>query len=163
MWFEIRLHPVERETFFEVKFAVRIFVEDEFGQPGFYLDHGHLAVELDLAIRADGNVFTGQELIFALPLSEILQLFSGVLDAIAEGHSQGIIHRDLKPGNILVTGDGTVKLLDFGIAKLLQPDKGTHWPTITEDGALALTPVLRWRSGTRLVPAFVPAVVVKLV
>jgi len=58
-----------------------------------------------------------------MPLGEVRELFSGVLQAIEEGHSQGIVHRDLKPDNILVSGDGDMrhpKVVDFGIAKILE-------------------------------------------
>jgi formylglycine-generating enzyme required for sulfatase activity len=58
-----------------------------------------------------------------MPLGEVRELFSGVLLAIEEGHSQGIVHRDLKPDNILVAGEGDVrhpKVVDFGIAKILE-------------------------------------------
>ena len=68
-----------------------------------------------------------------------LELFVQVLDAVGHAHQHRIVHRDLKPSNILVTRDGTVKLLDFGIAKLLEPEPGDQsWSTT--GGMLMLTP-----------------------
>jgi eukaryotic-like serine/threonine-protein kinase len=65
-------------------------------------------------------------------------LFLDVLSAVAHAHSHLIIHRDIKPTNILVTHSGTVKLLDFGIAKLL--DDATGSASLTKSSAAALTP-----------------------
>jgi serine/threonine protein kinase/Tfp pilus assembly protein PilF len=69
-----------------------------------------------------------------------LRLFLEVLDAVAHAHANLVVHRDLKPSNILVRKDGAVKLLDFGIAKLLGQEGSGGELQITAEGERALTP-----------------------
>ena len=70
-----------------------------------------------------------------------VRLFLQVLGAVSHAHGRLILHRDLKPSNILVTKDGSVKLLDFGIAKLLEGDGQTTPPSeLTRLGGAAMTP-----------------------
>lgn len=74
----------------------------------------------------------------ALDVPARLGLFLQVLEAVGRAHARGVIHRDLKPSNILVTPQGEVRLLDFGIARLLQTEPGTG--AVTQAWGRALTP-----------------------
>jgi Tol biopolymer transport system component len=71
-----------------------------------------------------------------IPLPAALLIARQIIDALETAHEQGIVHRDLKPANVKVRADGVVKVLDFGLAKVLARDQGheTHSPTLS-DGA----------------------------
>ena len=97
------------------------------------LEHPNIARLLDGGTTKDKVAFLVMEYVEGVPLTEHckdkckttkqrLQVFLKVCEAVKFAHQNLVIHRDLKPNNILVTADGTVKLLDFGVAKLLQPD-----------------------------------------
>jgi serine/threonine-protein kinase len=71
----------------------------------------------------------------ALPIDEALEVCKQIAEAVEAAHEKGVIHRDLKPGNVMVKPDGTVKVLDFGLAKAMLDDPGTTYspdsPTVT--------------------------------
>lgn len=75
-----------------------------------------------------------------LPVRARLRLFLAVCDAVQHAHQHLVVHRDLKPQNILVTPAGATKLLDFGIAKVLDPEKTSAGPEVTIDVMRFLTP-----------------------
>jgi len=85
--------------------------------------------------KVDGK--TLREVLFSgpLPIKRLLQIAAQIADGLARAHEAGIVHRDLKPENLMVTKDGLVKILDFGLAKLTQTgsgsDEASHLPTET--------------------------------
>lgn len=114
------------------------------------LEHAGIARLFDAGVSATGQPYLVLEYVDGQRIDEyvraqglspvaIVRLFLGVLDAVAHAHASLIVHRDLKPSNILVRRDGAVKLLDFGIAKLLDADAGAPRTPTMED-ARALTP-----------------------
>ncbi|MGH7525437.1 MAG: protein kinase domain-containing protein, partial [Gemmatimonadales bacterium] len=115
------------------------------------LAHPGIARLLDAGVSAGGQPYLvleyvdGQRIDHFVrermpPLHDRVRLFLQVLAAVGHAHANLIVHRDLKPSNILVTGDGTVKLLDFGIAKLLDAEGSDERSALTLEGGRALTP-----------------------
>ncbi|HXP86087.1 MAG TPA: serine/threonine-protein kinase [Bryobacteraceae bacterium] len=97
------------------------------------LDHPNIASLLDGGAAPDGRPYLVMEYIEGIPITdyadqhklaipERLEMFRTVCSAVQYAHQNLVVHRDLKPSNILVTAGGVPKLLDFGIAKLLEPD-----------------------------------------
>jgi serine/threonine-protein kinase len=114
------------------------------------LEHAHIARLYDAGVDREGRPYLAMEYVEgrpideycrerALPLRERIGLLLQVAAAVAHAHARLVVHRDLKPGNILVTADGQVQLLDFGIAKLIEGDR-TEETFLTELAGRALTP-----------------------
>ena len=112
------------------------------------LDHANVARLLGGGRADDGRPWLAMEFVEGEPLTaycdrrrlginERLALFGTVCDAVAYAHRSLVVHRDLKPSNVLVADDGAVKLLDFGIAKLLDADADEP---ATRTGRMLLTP-----------------------
>ena len=115
------------------------------------LEHPNIARLLDGGAAEDGLPYFAMELIQGLPITEYcdqhklsvndrLSLFLRVCGAVEFAHQHLVIHRDIKPGNILVTENGVPKLLDFGIAKILEPDLAGQSLDVTLTAFRVLTP-----------------------
>jgi serine/threonine protein kinase/Tfp pilus assembly protein PilF len=114
------------------------------------LEHPHIARFYDAGIDSDGSPYLAMEYVqgqaltnwcdaHLLGVAARLQLFLQVAEAVQYAHQKQVIHRDLKPSNILVTESGEVRLLDFGIAKLLEADEADQTQLTSVHGR-ALTP-----------------------
>ncbi|MEZ5066899.1 MAG: serine/threonine-protein kinase [bacterium] len=113
------------------------------------LDHPNIAKLLDGGITGDGRPYFALEYVEGSPITryadeqrlgvdERVDLFRKVCAAVAYAQQRLVVHRDLKPSNILVTPEGEPKLLDFGIAKLFDPDQ--RRPDLTQEGTSVFTP-----------------------
>ncbi|GAB5535936.1 MAG: hypothetical protein Rubg2KO_21850 [Rubricoccaceae bacterium] len=111
------------------------------------LEHPGIAGFLDAGVMADGTPWFAMEYVEGEPLDrhcdarrlsvpDRLALFERVCEAVAYAHRNLVVHRDLKPSNVLVTDEGEVKLLDFGIARLLEDDDDG----LTRTGITPMTP-----------------------
>jgi serine/threonine-protein kinase len=115
------------------------------------LAHPNIAQLYDAGLSEKGHPFLAMELVDGKDLTRYcedaqcdiaqrLQLFEQILDTVHYAHMRFIAHRDLKPSNILVTERGQIKLLDFGIAKLLAPEESGEPTELTRLGGRLLTP-----------------------
>ena len=115
------------------------------------LDHPSIARLLDGGLHTDGRPYFAMELVEGEPITTYcdqrnlsidarVRLFCRVCDAVQYANGRLIVHRDLKPANIFVSAAGDLKLLDFGIAKLLTDDDASASTELTGTGVRPLTP-----------------------
>jgi non-specific serine/threonine protein kinase/serine/threonine-protein kinase len=115
------------------------------------LQHPNIVTLVDGGVTADGQPFIVMEFIDGQPLTEYcrrqaspvdarLRLFQQLCSAVAFAHRHLVVHRDLKPSNVLVTSEGVVKVLDFGVAKLLEPSGESAGAGATQSLLAPMTP-----------------------
>jgi serine/threonine-protein kinase len=115
------------------------------------LNHAHIARLLDGGVTDDGLPYLVLEHVAGQPIDRFceeheltvrqrLELFLTVVDATQFAHRNLVVHRDLKPSNIFVTAEGEVKLLDFGLAKLLEPGLSREFRSTSQTGHRWMTP-----------------------
>jgi serine/threonine-protein kinase len=127
---------------------------ERFRREGMFLArlaHPHIARLIDAGVSASGQPYLVLEYVAGLQIDEYcdrralriearLRLFLDVLSAVAHAHANLLVHRDLKPSNVLITAQRQVKLLDFGIAKLLESDGDSpHKTPLTHGAATVMT------------------------
>ena len=115
------------------------------------LNHPNIAVIHDIIEQEEGTGYLVLEYVPGetlaqriarkpLKLQEVLSIARQIAEAVSKAHDKGIVHRDLKPGNIKITSDGRVKVLDFGLAKAAGSEAEEYDSTITRLGSLIGTP-----------------------
>ena len=123
------------------------------------LDHPNICTIYDISQTTDGLTYLvmayydGETLLNridrgGLPIDEAIDLTVQVLTGLSRAHAAGIVHRDIKPANLMLTTDGTVKILDFGVAMLA----GSHALTETGDGAVGTVAYMSPEQATGIVP-----------
>ena len=117
------------------------------------MDHPHIATVLDAGLTEEGLPYFAMELVKGVPITQFcddrqlspeerLDLFVQTCRAIQHAHTKGIVHRDIKPSNVLVTesdGEASVKVIDFGLAKVLDGDQPTDHTVFTSYGQVVGT------------------------